>query len=158
MQRIKQFKLTGLAAAVIAAAVATAGCASSVSGSAYGRSQARTVQQVQTGTVEAVRPVIIEGTKTPVGAATGAALGGLAASNVGGGRGKAAATIGGVVLGGLAGAAAEEGVTRRQGLEITVRMDDGRMLAVTQGADQNFVYGQRVRLVTAPDGTSRVVP
>lgn len=145
-----------LLAVVLAGALVLGGCAPSLSGSAYSRSQTQLAQQVQMGYVESVREVRIEGTKTPIGAGAGAALGGLAASNIGGGRGQAAATIGGVLLGGLIGAAAEEGITRQPGLEITVRLDDGRYLAVTQAADEPYYPGERVRVLTAYDGTARI--
>ena len=48
------------------------GCASSLSGESYSRSEARTVQQVEYGVVENLRPVKIEGTKTPIGSGAGA--------------------------------------------------------------------------------------
>ena len=138
-------------------AVSLAGCASSLSGSAYPRSQARTLQDVQMGYVEAVRDVRLEGTKSGVGAVSGAALGGIAGSSIGSGtRANTAGAIGGAVVGGLAGAAAEEGLTRRTGIEITIRLDSGRVIAVTQAADERLYPGDRVRVITAPDGTTRV--
>lgn len=141
----------------LVAALGVGGCASSMSGDAYSRSQARQAQEVQMGTVVSVRNVQIEGTKTPIGALTGAALGGIAGSTIGqGNRANAAGAIGGALLGGLAGSAVEEGVTRQQGIEITVRLDNGRTVAIAQGADQTFSSGERVKVVTAPDGTSRV--
>ena len=97
----------------------------------------------------------IEGTKTPIGAAAGAAVGGIAGSNIGGGKGQAVGAILGAVGGGLAGAAVEEGVTRKPGLEITVRLDSGRLIAVTQEADENFAPGERVRVLTG-GGVTRV--
>ncbi len=140
----------------ICATVFVAGCAESMSGSAYTRSQARQAQQVQYGTVESVREVLIEGTKSNVGTVSGAALGGLAGSNVGGGSGRIAGAIGGAVLGGVAGSYAEEAITRQTGLEITVRLENGRIIAVTQAADEPFYPGERVRLLTGSDGTARV--
>jgi outer membrane lipoprotein SlyB len=107
------------------------------------------------GIVESVRQVQIEGTKTPVGAVAGAAVGGIAGSHVGGGTGQAVGAILGAVGGGLAGAAVEEGVTRKPGLEITVRLDSGRTIAVTQEADEAFAPGERVRILTG-DGVTRV--
>jgi outer membrane lipoprotein SlyB len=127
-----------------------------MSSGSFTRDQARVAQDVQLGTVVSVRQVMIEGTRSGVGTVSGAALGGLAGSTIGGGRGQAAAAIGGAVLGGMAGAAAEQGVTRQPGLEITVRLDSGRMLAVTQAADMAFAPGERVRVLTGPDGTTRV--
>lgn len=151
-------KVTGMRVVLVLAAAVfvLSGCPASLSGNAYSRNQARVAQDVQTGTVQSVRQVLIEGTKSGIGAAGGAALGGIAANTLGGGRGKAAATIGGALLGGVAGAAAEEGVTRQTGLEITVRLDSGRTVAVTQAADVVFSPGERVRVITAADGTSRV--
>lgn len=131
------------------------GCAASQSGSAYSRAQARQVQEVEMGVVESVRQVQIEGTKTPIGAGAGAAVGGIAGSNVGGGSGRAVGAILGAVGGGLAGAAVEEGITRKPGLEITVRLDNGRLLAVTQEADETFARGDRVRVLTG-GGVTRV--
>jgi len=138
------------------ALVFLAGCASSMSGSAYSRSEARSAMDVQYGTVQSVRSVLIEGTKTPIGAGTGAVIGGVLGNSVGGGTGRTLATVGGAVAGGLAGAAIEEGVTRQQGLEITVRLDNGRTIAVVQAADQQFSPGDRVQVSTARDGSARV--
>ena len=63
----------------------------------------------------------------------------------------------GAVAGGLMGSAAEEGITRTQGIEITVREDDGVMRAYVQEMnDQEFFrVGERVRILTV-NGTSRV--
>ena len=56
---------------------------------------------------------------------------------------------------GLGGAAVEEGVTRQKGVEITVKLDSGRMLAITQAADEEFRVGDRVRVLSG-GGTTRV--
>jgi outer membrane lipoprotein SlyB len=111
---------------------------------------------VQYGVVDAVRPVQLEGTKSPVGAVAGAAVGGIAGSGVGGGRGAAIATVVGAVAGGLAGAAIEEGVTRSPGVEVTVRLDNGQVLAVVQDdRGEAFRPGDSVRVVR-DGGTTRV--
>lgn len=134
------------------------GCAKSLRGDVYTRDEARTMQRVEFGTIQSIRPVRIEGTKTPVGAGTGAALGGIAGSTVGDGATRKAATVAGAVAGGLAGAAVEEGVTRTQGLEITIKLDSGRTIAVVQAENpgERFLVGERVRLVTSSQGTTRV--
>lgn len=149
---MKALNLLVIASACV---VVLAGCAPSMSGSAYSRTQARQAQDVEMGVVESVREVQIEGTKTPIGAGAGAVVGGVAGSTVGGGRGSAVAAVLGAVGGGLAGAAVEEGVTRRKGLEITVRLDNGRMMAVTQEADEAFAPGERVRILSG-GGVTRV--
>ncbi len=130
------------------AALAVAGCAAGLGGDTYQRGEARRTMTVQFGTVESVRAVLIEGTKTPIGAGAGAAVGGIAGSNVGRGSGAAVGAIVGAVAGGLAGAAIEEGATRRAGVELTVRLDGGSYLAVVQeDGGENFRPGERVRLL-----------
>lgn len=131
------------------------GCASSMSSGAYTRSQARQVQEVQMGVVDSVRQVQIEGTKTPVGTVAGAAVGGIAGSTIGAGKGSTVGAIVGAVAGGLAGSAIEEGVTRKPGLEITVKLDSGRIIAVTQEADEDIRPGDRVRILSG-SGVTRV--
>lgn len=140
---------------LVAGTLALTGCASGVGGKDYSRAQARTVQEVEMGRVETVREVRIGGTKTPIGAGAGAVVGGVAGSTMGGGRGSAIGATVGAVLGGLGGAAAEEGITRKRGLEITVKLDGGRTIAVTQAADESFREGDRVRVLTG-GGVTRV--
>lgn len=135
-------------AALTLVCLAAAGCQSSLSGDTYSRDQARREMSVRLGTVEAVREVTIEGTKSNIGTATGAAVGGLA-----GGRGSTAGAIAGAVVGGVAGALIEEGATRRSGLEITVRLDTGRVIAIVQEGGEKFAVGERVRLVGASTNT-----
>ena len=127
------------------------GCQSSLTGDSYSRDEARRVQTVRMGTIEALRPVKIEGTKTPIGGAAGAVVGGV------GGKGSIVAAVIGAVAGGLIGSAAEEGMTRTQGVEITVREDDGSMRAYVQEVQPNEVFrvGERVRIASV-NGTSRV--
>lgn len=138
-------------------ALALGGCASSLTGDTYSRDEARAVQTVRMGTIESLRPVRIEGTRTPIGAGAGAVVGGIGGSTLGGGRGSAVAAVIGAVAGGLLGAATEEGITRTQGVEITVREDDGLLRAYVQevAEGQLFRVGDRVRILTV-NGTSRV--
>jgi outer membrane lipoprotein SlyB len=141
--------------AVIIMAAVLGACASSNSGSVYKRGEARTVQTVKMGVVESVRQVKLEGTKSPVGTGAGAVVGGVAGNSVGGGRGRAITTVLGAVVGGIAGSAAEEGFTRKDGVEITVKLDSGNMIAVVQEADEQFNPGERVRVLEA-NGVTRV--
>jgi outer membrane lipoprotein SlyB len=133
---------------VAATTVALAGCASSKSGSVYSREDARREATVRQGVVETVRSVTIEGTKSPIGAVAGGAVGGIGGSQIGHGAGSAAGAVVGAVAGGVLGAAAEEGLTRREGVEITVRLDNGELRAIVQEADEVFKPGERVRLIS----------
>lgn len=140
---------------LLAVVIALTGCISSRSGGAYSRDQARHMQDVQMGTVEAVREITIEGTQSGVGAVAGGAVGGIGGSEVGHGKGSAAGAVVGAVLGGVAGGAIEEVATRKKGYEITVKLDGGRTVAIAQEADEEFKVGERVRIVTG-DGVTRV--
>ncbi len=147
----------------LAAILAVSGCAAlggcytpTSSGSVYSAGQARNEQTVRMGVVESVRQVTIEGTPGQLGTIAGGALGGIAGSTVGGGsRGSAVGTILGAVGGGVAGSAIERNVTQKKGLEITVKLDNGDLRAITQEADEEFRPGERVRLVSS-GGVTRV--
>lgn len=147
-------KMTHLFVLVLLALLLGA-CASSNSGSVYSRDQARKVQTVKTGVVESVRPVKLEGTRTPIGTIAGGAVGGIAGSSVGGGRGSSIAAVIGAVVGGLVGSAAEEGLTRKDGLEITIKLDGGSLVSVVQENDEVFNAGDKVRLLES-GGNTRV--
>jgi len=133
------------------------GCASSLTGDTYTRDEVRKAQVVRMGVVEALRPVKIEGTKTNIGSAAGTIVGGVAGSEIGGGKGSIVAAVIGAVAGGMAGAAMEEGITRTQGVEITVREDSGVLRAYVQQMNEGEIFriGDRVRILTVK-GTTRV--
>ncbi len=150
-------KFVLLAASITAVSLTLTGCQSSLTGDSYSRDEARAVQTVRMGTIESLRPVKIEGSKTPIGAGAGAVIGGVGGSSVGGGKGSIVMAVVGAVAGGLLGAATEEGLTRTQGVEITVREDDGSMRAYVQEVQPNEIFrvGERVRIMSV-NGTSRV--
>lgn len=142
-------------AVLILAVAVLAGCAQGLGGGSYTRDEARREQNVRMGKVESVRQVQIEGTRSGVGPAAGAVVGGVAGSTVGGGRGSAVAAVVGAVAGGVAGQAIEQGTTRKNGVEVTVKLDSGALVAIVQEADEIFRIGDRVRILS--DGrTSRV--
>lgn len=137
------------AVSALAIASLVVGCAHPPrSGNVYQSYQTQTEQSVRTGTVESVRNVTIANPQTGVGTMTGAALGGIGGSYAGEGRGQAAMAILGALAGGLIGQRAEQGANKRDALELTVRLDDGEVRAITQEADETFRPGERVRLVS----------
>ncbi len=133
--------------AVSVLSIFLAACASSNSGSVYSRDDARRVQTVKMGVVESVRSVKLEGTKSPIGTVAGAAVGGVAGGSIGHGSGSVVGAVIGAVAGGLAGSAIEEGITRKDALEITVKIDGGALVAIVQESDEQFRAGDRVRLI-----------
>ncbi|PJE79451.1 Outer membrane lipoprotein pcp [invertebrate metagenome] len=134
------------------------GCMSDLTGTSYSREEARQTQQVQFGIVSEIKRVKIEGTQSGIGAAAGGAMGGIAAgSNIGGGSGSSIAAIAGGLAGGLLGNLTEEKLTRKQGLELTIKLDNGTMLSVVQQADPKmpFAVGDEVKVLG--QGTKRRV-
>jgi len=142
-------KITVLAA--LLAVGLLSGCAQQgLYGTSYSRDQVRQAQTVQYGTIESVTPVVIEGRDDGVvGAGTGAVVGGIAGSQVGGGSGRQLATVVGAVAGGLVGQRVEKSATTRQGQEVTIRLDSGRVVSVVQEVenDQFFHPGERIRVL-----------
>ncbi len=132
------------------------GCVSSRSANVYSRDDARQVHTVETGIIESVKDVVIEGTKTPVGSVVGGIAGGVLGSTIGGGDGQKIATVVGALAGAAAGTAAEENLTRKNGLELVVRKDNGETIVVVQEADVMIAAGDQVRILTGQDGTTRV--
>jgi outer membrane lipoprotein SlyB len=151
---------------VCAGLMALAGCASNLGGSSYYRSEARSIQRVELGTLVAVHFVKIKGgsarggiSSGDVGTAAGAVAGGIAGNSFGSGNGRALATVGGVVLGALAGHALASNMSSANGVQLTVRLNNGRLIAVTQQAGRtNWRLGQQVEVLIAQDGTARVQP
>lgn len=141
----------------MAAAMMTfAGCRSS-SSNVYTYDQAMRAQTVDTGTVESVKSIIIQASNPPiVGGAVGGVTGGVLGSTVGGGHGRDVATIVGALAGAALGAAIEREAGTKNGLEIVVNLDSGRTIVVVQEADVPMYPGDRVRILTAPDGTTRI--
>lgn len=146
-------------AAVVASAAVLAGCAhESASSSVYTYGQAQREQVVRLGTVQSVRTVSIQRDRTSgAGVAAGGALGGVAASAIGGGRGRTLATITGGLLGAYAGDQIEHVAQNTRGLEIVVLLDNGETRVVAQADDVQIHPGQRVRLISG-GGPVRVVP
>jgi outer membrane lipoprotein SlyB len=147
----------GIAAVLLT--VVTAGCTpKSMSGDVYSRERAQKVQTVEYGEVVEVRQILIEGTKSGLGALGGGALGGALGSGVGHGAGTTIAVVGGAIVGALAGGAVEETATKTPGVEVTVRMDAGNTIALVQGVDPPVRAGDRVRILRNPDGSARAIP
>jgi outer membrane lipoprotein SlyB len=146
--------------AVLAGSLAMSGCAyNSSSADVYTASQAQREETVRMGTVDSVRAVKISsnnGQPSGLGAIGGGALGAVAGSAIGGGRGSIVTGIVGGLAGAVAGNTIENSTAIRDGVEITVRLDNGDMRAITQSATgEIFRAGERVRLLSS-GGVTRV--
>jgi len=139
----------------VIAALGLAACAPPVRNDVYYYNQTMRPQTVEMGVVESLRPVQIQPGDSGVGTVGGAALGGLAGSTIGHNAGSVAGAIGGAILGGVVGTAIERDANRREGMEVTVRLDSGRMISLVQEASEPLRPGDRVRVLS--DGyTTRV--
>lgn len=128
-----------------------AGCVHSASGNAYPRYETRVAYDVEYGEVMSARAVAIEGDPSLIGVWGGAEVGRSVGDS---GFGRAV----GSVAGAIAGAAIEREIAAEDGLEIVIRLDENRTIAVVQAADIPFVPGDRVRVLFGPYDTARVSP
>lgn len=140
-------------------ALGAAGCSQNPYGTAYDVGEARTVQTVLTGTITKLDAVTMTGkTEGVVGTLAGGAIGAIAASKIGGGSGSDIAAIGGGVAGAALGKKAGESLGQKPGVNITIKLDSGRSIAVVQQVDPNMIFrvGQRVNIYQQ-GSTTRVV-
>ena len=141
--------------AIVLVGLAGCGTVEGLGSKDYQRNQARGEQSVRFGTIESMREVNLEGTRSGVGAAVGGVVGGVAGSTIGQGNGSVVGAVVGAVVGGVAGAVTEQAVTKQKGLELTIKLDNGNYVAVTQAADEVFADGDRVKILGS-GGTTRV--
>ena len=147
---------TTLPLVAVLAGLTVAGCTFPSSRNTVPRSQAGVLQNVDTGVVTSVRVVNVEGQRSNLGMYGGGLVGGAAASGIGKGVGQSIATAGGAVAGAVIGQAVEEVATRKTAQEISIRMDDGRSVVVTQEVQSGlFQDGDRVRVLHS-GGEARV--
>ena len=140
----------------VAAAVMMGGCASR-SSNVYTYEQTMRAQTVDTGTVASAKSVLIQSSQPPgAGAAIGGVTGGVLGSTVGHGPGRDVATVVGALAGAALGAVIQTDAETKDGLEIVVNLDKGGTIVVVQEADVLMYPGDRVRIITSPDGTTRI--
>lgn len=129
----------------LGALIAVSGCANSYGASdrtARGVGQQSTVHE---GVVVSTEPVTIRPDQNYLGAATGAVLGGLAGSQIGGGREEnAAGAVAGAVAGGVIGNEISKGANTRQGYAYIIDFGNGDIKEIVQGADVVIAPGTPV--------------
>ena len=143
MNRLVSLSLSALIVGSLAA------CATS-SPDVISRSDAQRMAQVQDGVVLTVRPVVVDGSQSGVGAAVGGVVG--AVGGYGGSGVRREAQILGVlasVAGAAAGNAIERMSTREDALEILVQLKSGDRRAIVQATGgETFNPGDAVIIVT----------
>jgi outer membrane lipoprotein SlyB len=122
-------------------ALTIAGCAST-STPAPGQSGMQTILY---GVVERIEPTTISDEKHPgVGAVLGGVGGGLLGSLVGGGTGRDVAIAVGAIGGAVAGHEVQKKYDTQPGSIVTVRLDSGVLVVVTQPVDPTLTVGDKV--------------
>ena len=105
------------------------------------------------GIVQSVSPVELPNEGGSAGAMIGGTAGAVAGANTGDGRGSYAATILGGVVGSMAGNAMQNSGTH-PGVEIWVKLDDGKTEVIRQSLNKNDVFhvGDRINLIHDKNG------
>jgi outer membrane lipoprotein SlyB len=100
-------------------------------------------------TILSIRPVVVEGSQSGIGATAGGVVGGVAGSSVGGRRESVAVGVIGAVVGGVVGNAVERMGTREEAVEILLQLRNGERRSVVQArGSENLAPGDAVILVT----------
>jgi outer membrane lipoprotein SlyB len=132
-------------AGLAALALALAGCSSSPYQSTTSSYPA--ASNVTYGTVESVEVTDAQKSGIGLGSVAGAVVGGVLGNQVGGGRGRTAATVGGAVAGGVAGHEVEKRVgNQAEAYRVRVRLDNGTTQVLNQESANDLRVGGRVRI------------
>lgn len=122
-------------------------CQADINSNQYGTSSVGRAAAASPCSVLSVRQVTVKSDNsagTLLGGAAGAvggyAIGGDKTAHLLGG-------IGGAVLGGLAGDAAQGALSSQMGYEYVVRLDNGQVMTLTQGADVLLTPGQKCMIL-----------
>ena len=140
---------------VLSLAAVLAAC-STTSPDVIQKGDAQRMAQVQDATVLSVRPVVVEGNQSGVGAVAGGVAGGVAGSTMGKHREGAVVGVLGAVAGAVIGNAVERFGTREEAVEILLQLRNGERRAIVQAkGTENLVAGDPVIIVTT-GGKTRV--
>ncbi len=138
-----------------ATAAALAGCTPDYSPNTYSSNAVQQANKVEQGVIVGVRDVDVSANPT-AGAVVGGAAGGIAGAQVGTGPISAFSALGGSLIGGLAGTAAEHATGDTKAFEYIVRKSAGDLVSVTQKDTTPLAIGERVLVIAGSQ--ARVVP
>lgn len=124
------------------------------------RDEAQRQSVVYDAVLLSIREVKIDGSQSGLGAATGAVVGGIAGSTVGGGRGSDVAAVLGAIAGAAVANTIERSNTSELGEELLLQFSNGERRTIVQGKGQDRLQpgdavvviqtGNRFRVVRAP--------
>jgi outer membrane lipoprotein SlyB len=130
-------------------------CSPSYSPDTYAANAAQQANKTEQGVIVGVRPVAITAAGT-VGTVAGGAAGGIAGAQMGVGPISAFSALGGSLIGGLAGSAAEHATSDTKAFEYIVRKANAELVSVTQKDKVPLVLEQKVLVISGTQ--ARVVP
>ena len=108
---------------------------------------------VKFGRVLSATPAMIEGKRGIVGSLGGAAAGGMAVKPQIRSIGDLIVGTIGAIGGSVVGSATQEAMTRTEGQEITIGLENGEVVVISQDADEGiFREGAAVKIVQGPQG------
>lgn len=152
-----------LSCVLVIASVLVTGCTPDIGGQDYSVGDSGNFSETLYGTIVSMRPVSIDNRdpkdqgKPGTGASAGMATGAILGSQVGGGRGRVVGLGLGALGGAVAGNFIENKLSKQQGFEYTIKLDDGRTISVAQGKEPTLSASQRVMVIIGSERT-RVVP
>ena len=143
----------------LALAAAMAAC-TTTSPDVVSRADAQRMATVVDGVVLSLRPVVVDGSQSGIGAVAGGVAGGVAGASVGGRRESVVVGVIGAVVGSVVGNAVERAGTREDAVEVLVQLKNGERRAIVQAKAGETLYvgdavviittGSRVRVTRAP--------
>ena len=142
------FAMKRLLAATVAVSAFLTAC-TTTSPDVISRSDAQRMSTVIDAVVLSARPVVVDGSQSGVGAATGGVVGGIAGASVGGRRESAVVGVLAAVVGGVIGNTVERASTREEAVEVLVQLKNGERRAIVQAkAGESLNPGDAVIIVT----------
>lgn len=157
---IKNFSFLGF---TLACLVILSGCARNIGSGSYGDGASfGEASETYRGVVINARAVTVQPERlgdNAAGTVGGAIAGGVLGNQFGKGRGRDVTTVLGAIGGAVAGAAVEQNLKTQNGMEYSVKTDEGKILTIVQGPNPQFSVGQRVLVMVSSrrGGRSRVV-
>lgn len=134
----------------ICAVLGLSGCAAHTQNQ-FTEAEAGQQVEVEFGRIVAVRSVKIQHKDTGIGAGAGMLAGAGAGNAIGNGNGNGVAILGGMIIGGIAGAIAEHKLQNLQGIAYTITKRNGKTVVITQEIgkdDEPLRRGDRVMIET----------
>ncbi len=135
-------------------------CAQKIGGTDVNVNQTGIASSVTFGTVMSIIDVNVNDDNSGTAVLTtigGGVAGGFLGSEIGKGSGNTVAKIGGAILGAIAGSEMTKILNNQAGYQLTIRLDDGSIIAIVQGTDIKFARGEKVQIITS-NGKKRVLP